>query len=360
MVMLAVMTAVLVALKASDENAKGPQERTQSSSASSTLPGYPLDAASSRPVVPWLDAPPPDPAGPPPAVLPCQASQLRVVDVSAEGATGHAADFVEVENASSRPCSIEGRPLVELRDRRDRLVARSGKAGPFIPTGSGVNEVAGPLLVPAHSTRSRPARGVGERTMTPGLPFFSLAQGPCPGGVFPQDSQLFLVLPDGRGRVPVEDVDFPLPFDYRCDAAEGSYPPPGRPQLLVGNFDGIAVGDLADNPSVAVDLAAPPQVSAGSALRFRIRTRVSGDVYLAVVGCPGYTARLDGVAEERHVLNCAAIDDVPERRLLTDQWFEMVLRVPRTATPGPTTLRWQLDPPFQRARVSASMEVIRR
>jgi hypothetical protein len=196
--------------------------------------------------------------------------------------------------------------------------------------------------------------------MTPGLPFFSLAQGPCPGGVFPKESQLFLVLPDGRGRGPVEDADFPLPFDYRCDEPEGSYPPPGRPQLLVGNFDGIAVGDLADNPSVAIDLAAPRQVSAGSALRFRIRTRVSGDVYLTVIGCPGYTARLDGVAEERHVLNCAAIDDIPERRLLMDQWFEMVMRVPRTATPGPTTLTWQLDPPFHRARASAAVEVIRR
>jgi hypothetical protein len=113
--------------------------------------------------------------------------------------------------------------------------------------------------------------------------------------------------------------------------------------------------------AVAPGRQAPTRVRAGSRLQYRIRTRVSGGgVFLAVLGCPGYTQRLVGVSEERHRLNCDARDDFPDRRILVDQWFEMVLDVPRGATPGHTTLTWELDPPFHRARASAPVEVIRR
>jgi uncharacterized protein DUF4232 len=350
---LVAMAAVVALLGSSGEPV-----RQASPTSSSTLPGYPADPASIRPIVPWLAAPAPPAPGPAPPVPPlCMPSQLVVVDVYGEGATGHAADFVEVENSSSQPCSIAGRPVVELRDARGRLVARSGQAGPFICSGCGTNDTPGPWLVPAGSVQVRPPHGVGERTMQGGLPFFTLAQGQCPGGVFPEGSRLFLVL--SQGRVPIADAEGPLPFDYRCDDSPGSYPPPGRPQLLVGFFQGIPVVDFVDNDKVTVEIVAPAQIRAGSKLRYRMRTRVSGNVFLGVLGCPGYTQRILGVSEERHRLNCEGLYDTLERRLLFDQWFDMVLRVPRSAKPGRWKLTWELDPPFGRARASADIEITR-
>jgi hypothetical protein len=109
------------------------------------------------------------------------------------------------------------------------------------------------------------------------------------------------------------------------------------------------VVDFVDNDKVTVEIVAPPQIRAGSKLRYRMRTRVSGNVFLGVLGCPGYTQRIEGVAEERHRLNCAAVYD---ERFLADQWFDMVLGVPRGAKPGRRTLTWELDPPSgERGRV---------
>jgi hypothetical protein len=325
-------------------------------------PTPPPQPGDDRPMVPWLATPAPPVPGAPAAVAPCGASQLRVVDLDSEGATGHVADFVEIENAAPQACSVAGRPLLELRDARGRLVARSGDAGPFIPTGPTPGEAPGPFFVPPRSVRNLPPRDVGERSGQPGLPFFSLAQGACPGGVFPARSTLLLVLPGAAGRVPVTDARLPLPFDYRCDLPAGRYPPPGRPELLVGAYSGTPVANLADNPLVTVDLDVPPRVAAGAPLRYRLRIRTGGNsgVSLALTGCPGYTQRLVGVTEERHLLNCAGLGDTPVEQLLVDQWFEMVLPVPRSATPGTHMLTWQLDAPFHGAQASKTVDVTRR
>lgn len=238
---MAVVTGVL--------SSSSPPPTSPPATSSTTV--YSLDPADRRPVVTWLATPAPPFPGPPASVPPCDASQLRVVDVYDEGATGHVADFIEVENSSSQPCSIDGRPLVELRDARGRLVARSGTSGPFIVSGVAAQQ-PGPLLVPAHSVQARPEHGIGERRLRPDVPFFTLAQGPCPGGVFPEDGALYLVLPGGRGSVSIVELDLPLAFDYRCDESPGAYPPPERPELLVGNYDGEPVAWFADHPGVAV------------------------------------------------------------------------------------------------------------
>ena len=337
-------------------NSSTPPRPVQSTS-SSTLP-YSADPADRRPVVPWLATPAPPVPGPPAPVPPCQAAQLRVVDVYAEGATGHAADFVEVENSSEGACSIDGRPVVELRDARGRLVARSGESGPFISSGLGTNHTPGPLLVPARSVQLRPERGLGERTLRSGLPFFTLAQGPCPGGVFPDGAVLLLVLPGGRGSVPVADADLPLPFDYRCDLSPGAYPPPGRPKLLVGNFQGEPVSRFVDHPGVTVEIEAPPRARAGFPLRYRVRTRVLQNIDLGIYGCPGYTQGL-GDLRERRPLNCAPLEDALGRFLLVDQRFDMILPIPKGTPPGRRTLTWELDPPFLRARAITTVQVVR-
>jgi hypothetical protein len=156
--------AVVVALLdifGSNKAQRAPGRTTASapSTSSSTLPGYPLDAAAGRPVVPWVDSPPPGVPTPPGEVVPCEASQLRVVRLGGEGATGHAADSVEVSNATARPCSIDGRPVVELRDGRGRLVARSGERVPFICSGCGTNATPGPLLRKRRRAIVRPTLG---------------------------------------------------------------------------------------------------------------------------------------------------------------------------------------------------------
>lgn len=330
--------------------------KATSSTSSSTLPGYPVDDASTRPVVPWVPAPAPAIRPPPGAVASCQASQLRVLVIGGDGATGHAADFVEVSNRSAEPCSIDGRPVVELRDGRGRLVTRSGTTVPFICSGCGADNTPGPLLVPPLSSE-RSKADYGEGHERPDVPFFTMSQGPCPGGVFPGGGDLFLAI--GGGLVAIESEGRGLPaWDYRCDAPPENYPPPGRPELRVGYFQGIPLVDFVDNAKVTVEIRAPLRVRAGTQLRYRIRTRVLGDVFLGVLGCPGFSQRIDGGAEERHRLNCDGLYDSAQRRLLLfDQWFDMSLRVPRDAKPGPRTLTWALDPPFGRARASTDIEV---
>jgi hypothetical protein len=346
--LLAAMAAGVALLGSSEER------QAASPTSSSTLPGYPADPASTRPVVPWLATPAPA-VRPPPAPVPvCHANQLRVENIGGEGATGHAAAAVRIENATPEPCSIDDRVMVELRDRRGRLFASStGQRPPFICSGCGANRTPGPLLVPPLSARP-PVQDYGEDSGKPGVPAFWMAQGECPGGVFPEEATLFLATPDGR--VPIAN-GLPLPFDYRCDNSADQYPPPGRPKLLVGYAVGIPVMDFADNDKVTVEISAPPKVRAGSLLRYRIRTRVSGDVSLAILGCPAYTQHLVGVTEERHLLNCNALERAPEYQILWDQWFDMVLRVPRYAKPGRRTLTWELDPPFGRARASLEIEI---
>jgi hypothetical protein len=353
LVLLLAVAAGLGLLSLSEE----PVERAAAPTSSSTLPGYPADPASTRPVVPWAAAPGPAIRPPPGLVTPCQASQLRVLVVGAEGATGHASEYVEVSNRSAEPCSIEGRPMVELRDGRGRLVTRSGTTVPFICSGCGINNAPGPLLVPRLSSE-RSKADYGEGQERPDLPFFTLSQGPCPGGLFPEGGALFLAI--GGRLVAIESEGRGLPvWDYRCDEPPENYPPPGRPELRVGYFVGIPVVDFVDNAKVTVEISAPPRVRAGAELHYRIRTRLSGNVLLGVLGCPAYTQRIEGLAEERHRLNCDGLYDSAPRRLLFDQWFDMVLRVPRDTKPGRRALTWKLDPPFGSARASREVEVTR-
>ena len=352
LVLIVAMGAGVVVLGSSE----GPVVTPVSSTTSSTLAGYPEDPASRRPVVSWLA----EPAGaipqPPPPVPPCRAAQLRAENIGGQGATGHAADSVVISNATPEACSIDDRVVVELRDGRGRLVARSGQRGPFICSGCGDNRTPGPLLVPPLSARPQPVQDYGEGIKRIDLPGFTIAQGECPGGVFPEGATLFLVVPDGR--VPIAN-GLPLPFDYRCDSGPEQTPLPGRPEVFAGFAMGIPVRDFVDNGKLAVEISAPATVRAGSRLRYRIRTRVSSGVYLAVLGCPGFTERLAGVSEERHLLNCGAVEDFAERQVLVDQWFDMVLRVPKGAPAGRHALIWELDPPFRTAKASTVVEVLR-
>jgi hypothetical protein len=223
------------------------------------------------------------------------------------------------------------------------LVTRSGTKVPFICSGCGTNNTPGPLLVPPLSSE-RSKADYGEGSERPDLPFFTLSQGPCPGGMFPEGGALFLVV--GEGKVAIESEGRGLPvWDYRCDEPPENYPPLGRLELRVGYFQGIPVMDYVDNGKVTLEIKAPPQVRAGAELHYRIRTRVSGNVFLGVLGCPGYTQRIEGVAEERHRLNCEGLYDTAERRLLADQWFDMVLDIPQRQA-GPADPDLGTGPPL--------------
>jgi hypothetical protein len=161
----------------------------------------------------------------------CHAARLRATIHGSEGATGHSADTVVVFNRGHRPCAIPSRARLELRDAQGNVVALSGRRKPFASFALEANEaVVGLDARSSADDWSDPPR-VRRVALT------MIAQGPCPGGVFPDGGTLWLIFPN-VGPVRIGGFEDALPFDYRCD--EGQSPPSGKPELLIGDVVGPA------------------------------------------------------------------------------------------------------------------------
>jgi hypothetical protein len=98
-----------------------------------TSPNPSPTSALPRGVIPWIDATPtPSPtpeATPQPASLPaCTAADLVLIANGWGGATGSLAGGASVINLSSNPCTVGGRPAIELRDSRGAAIVHSGPA----------------------------------------------------------------------------------------------------------------------------------------------------------------------------------------------------------------------------------------
>jgi len=125
---------------------------TNAPSASSQATGTP---AASPPLaaIPWIDATPPPPPTPEPSpdprLLPaCTSSDLVLMASGWEGATGSLAGGASVTNLGSNPCTVAGKPGVDLLDSRGTIIARGaapeaspGSALVVLPTGAGADVI---------------------------------------------------------------------------------------------------------------------------------------------------------------------------------------------------------------------------
>jgi hypothetical protein len=168
----------------------------------------------------------------------CVTPDLRAALYGGEGATGHANTWVVLYNTGKRPCVVSGPARLALYDAGGGLVSASEGLSPYIR--AGLPTLTGPFRI---DNGTKPEDHDGKRK---GLAWASAAQGPCPGGVFPKDGKLEIVLADA-GRVPVERFTGTLPFDYRCVTANAVAK--GKPQLLVSRLAGSKPVQRASSPS---------------------------------------------------------------------------------------------------------------
>jgi hypothetical protein len=127
-------------------------------------------------VIPWIDATPPPAATPEPTPDPrslplCTASDLILVAQGWGGATGSEAGGASVVNLSSNPCTVAGKPGIELLDRAGAVIATGpgpepapGTVPVALPTGGG----AGVIAVWSNWCGSPPARPLRIRLTLPG------------------------------------------------------------------------------------------------------------------------------------------------------------------------------------------------
>lgn len=105
--------------------------------------------------------------------------------------------------------------------------------------------------------------------------------------------------------------------------------------------------------TATVDL--PATLAAGEVVRYTVRLSNPTRAPIALDPCPAYE-QVISVLRASHQLNCAAATDVPAGG---GETFEMQLRVPKAALPGPTRLTWTLLAPTTNSRgVQAEVPVV--
>lgn len=176
----AVVVAVLVGLIVA---VVGPFAAVPSNGPSATIPpGATLEASPPLAAIPWMDATPPPPPTPEPTddprLLPACASGDLVLEAQGwGGATGSLAGGASLYNISSNPCTVAGKPGIELIDSRGDAIAtgRGDDASPgsalvVLPTGASAgvitvwsNWCGNPPTRPLRIRLSLPAAG-GELT----------------------------------------------------------------------------------------------------------------------------------------------------------------------------------------------------
>ncbi len=172
--------------------------------------------------------PPPPTASPAEATsadLPaCGPQELRANLIDGEGATGYNWDYVALVTVGELPCTVPTEARLELRDADGQVVSVSKGRRPFIP-------------MDASAARAVLRPGPAPDDWDPSLDVLraAVAQGICPGGVFPEGGSLHLLL-RGVGAVEIEGFDADLPWEYRCDERET--PPRGDPELLISDLVG--------------------------------------------------------------------------------------------------------------------------
>ncbi|HYU86490.1 MAG TPA: hypothetical protein VEK80_16930 [Kribbellaceae bacterium] len=264
--------------------------------------------------VPWLDAPvgpytpPPQvTSSPRPAASACRGADLRLVGVDREGATGHAGNFVHVENVGPNRCTLSGSL---------ELTGLNG-AGTRVP----IPAEGGTFFDQLYSGE-RPAT-IGRREQASLTIETSLS---CEGGA-PASTTTYrrvqIRLADGTTFDVADRLDSTCPFRigtwYRP-----VQPPPEPPEpwpTLHARLEGV-----------------PATVRAGEPLDYVVELANTGKADVTFDPCPAYAEALGG-ARADYRLNCAAAAVIPAGGSVR---FAMRLDVGTDVPSGPAKMVWSL------------------
>jgi hypothetical protein len=293
------------------------------------LPTTVLAAAADSPrgTIPWLPTRPARQAEPPLASS-CKASELRA-QLRVQGATGNLIGGVVVRNVGSVLCSLRGRPSARF------------EGGPATETAFRTIPVAAdPLdtsLIYDHASSLR-ALHPGRTAFVP-----ILWSNWCPPDAIVTSygtppASLVLVLPQGGELTAAVDrasrcdsPTAPSTLSIKPFVPVGRQPPPSSHLPLRVVIVG-ASRDKTRPPS--------PRVRAGGLLRYEVALTNIAPRPFSFRGCPTYLQDLDRRTDS-YVLNCKPLGTLQPRKSAR---FAMVLRVPRKARIGRTSLFWLLGP----------------
>jgi hypothetical protein len=317
----AVAALVVGGLQIAGRNRAAPSPPAATPSPGSVVPWAPLDPT--HPSIPTVTIPPsPDPAdaGGLPA---CRADDLKTT-AERDGAGGTNYLFVTFKSRTG-PCSLSGRPQVELRGKGRRL---------RIPVEEG--RVTG-------DSYEHPVRVDENRAAVLGLSWTSLW---CAEPVV--NDSIRLSLPHNGGTVEVEGFG----HSPACNGDPGSGPTP----IVIAPFqpqDFIPQEVTSPYADVNVQLEGPASVRAGSRFSFEVvLTARRGDV--ALDPCPDYTISQsvypDDSTEAMFALNCAAVPyrDADGRPQLPDGvpvHFAMETTALAVVSDGGVKFNWAIDAP---------------
>jgi uncharacterized protein DUF4232 len=229
--------AVLVALVVAVAGPLAITTDRPSASASATARGSAEESARTV-VIPWVDATPaprptPEPTPDPRTFPACTANELVLTAAGWGGATGSMAGGASVVNLSSDPCTVAGKPGVELLDKRGAVIATgrgadTGAASPAVVLQAG--GVAGVTVVWSNWCGDPPRR--------PLIVHLSLAAGGDLTATVREDA------PGGPGEVPRCDSPgagstFGVPIEFAPpEPSSGGYQPEACPVRDLGAFIG--------------------------------------------------------------------------------------------------------------------------
>jgi hypothetical protein len=285
----------------------------------------------SRGAIPWVDTTLPEDVSAervavPPGTPPCSITVLRPQVSMRSGDTGGAVGVnVTVTDHATRPCFIEGPPVLQLLDDLGRPLNISTAA----PQGPTVNDLV--LLEPGESAA---AGNEWTQWCGPAAPVASIRV------TFPNKVGSIVLSPPAPGAF---EVTAP------CDSSAVA----GRPPSATPTGTMVSMADqyhgTADQPPYPFDrlaivgLRVPGTVVAGHVLQYELKlaNRTSAAISLAI--CPIYNETLQRnslpnppLASDSYLLNCSpgAI------RAGTSKIFAMRIYVPASAEHGPATLTW--------------------
>jgi hypothetical protein len=229
--------AVLVALVLAVAGPLAITTDRPSASASATPHGTAEESARTG-VIPWIDATPAPPPTPEPTPDPrtfpaCTANELVLTAAGWGGATGSMAGGASVVNLSSNPCTVAGKPGVELIDKGGTVIAtghgpETGPASPLVVLQAG--GVAGVTIVWSNWCGDPPPRPLIVRlSLAAGGDLMATVREDGPGG----PSEVPRCDSPGAGSTFGVPVEFAPP-----EPSSGGYQPVACPVGVLGAYLG--------------------------------------------------------------------------------------------------------------------------
>ena len=271
----------------------------------------------------WVDRPAPAPWSPPARQPPpptmnaprCLASQLRVVGVDRNGATGMLFHFIRLRNVSSAACLLIGTPL---------QVAAHAPGQPDVVATRGLHLGAG---------------GVGGDLQPGRMGYLTLetdrdckARYSDPNNTFPTKnySSVSVTLSSGTSFVVQQKLD--VECGLRTGGLGVNLPAPTQ--------------SVDPRTSLAVAIEAPRPAVLGHPFTYVVILSKISSSPVSLRHCPGYTEWInEGEAQEVKAsfgLNCSDVDQIAPGQQVR---YEMRLDIPTDVDPGPANINWVMQVP---------------